>query len=234
MKNIIDDFYTDGNFLYYIKETNIFKINLPTQLSLIPFAKNSRMLPLIEWKIPKPSATLLIDFLFKAAGAYNMHRSEIESFIVWLPEENRYDICVPPQDVSATRCEFEFHDRPDNSIIVLDCHSHHTMPITFSQVDDACDFMLEIIPHISLVVKNINHINFLDLSKNVDIRLFFMGNHYNFNVYDIFEFERQDLSNVKPIRQVAITSSHDVYMPETMRNNFDNGERIENIETKNN
>lgn len=174
------------NVLYLVAKTNIFNINIPAQISLSPLSKlNKGKLPPVEWLVPKPSISYLYTFLDYAGQVYNDMKAEMEAFVLWNTVEKKHVFYIPDQTVSGASCKFE-HVFPENHILLVDMHSHHTMGCSFSSIDDANDGALDLLPHISLVVKSIDRFDWMNLDKNVHSRLTFWDNVYDLSVFDIF------------------------------------------------
>lgn len=186
--------------LFYTVSTNTMDINIPTNIYTAPKAirKNSHI-DLINWKVPKPHINYLYEFIKRAAVIYNKYKSEMEVFILWDTINKTHVFFIPQQEVSGGNVSFEW-DIPENHILLFELHSHHTMSITFSATDDRSDGSLDILPHISAVLKNIDKINMLDLNKNIDIRLSYLGNKTSLEISDIFV---EDVYNMPQITKSA-------------------------------
>ena len=58
-------------------------------------------------------------------------------YIYWSFAENEYKICVPEQKVSKVSVDTTLPDiEDDDHILVMEVHSHNTMPAIFSSTDD--------------------------------------------------------------------------------------------------
>lgn len=187
-------FMTLSNPIYNIAiPVNEFYISKPDTLPGYP--------NIITWNIPKPDILLMHEFICIATKVYKRMSSECLGLIIYNSIANIFKIVYPDQIVNGASVSY----KPDevkldsNSIIVADVHSHHTMGISFSGVDDHDDNKMSIIPHISIVAKKIDAIDFTDLNKNIDCRLSIQGTRYNLKVNDVFDdgFERYYVDEVE-------------------------------------
>lgn len=196
----------ENNQLYFVEETSLLKLNHHL-IDTSEFPKQSvQIKPVVEFKIPKPPVSLLYDFFKLGAMVYNEHKSEVEAFIIWNTTTKKHYLKIPTQTVSSATCEFNWNERNADEIIVMDCHSHHTMSISFSSTDDHSDSPLgSLIPHISLVIKNIGSFSWLIPDSNVSIRISYRKKFIDVKIADVFEVDQlisiEDLNKVvkKPV-----------------------------------
>lgn len=175
-------FMTLNNPIYNIAiPVNEFYISKPDTLPGYP--------NIITWNIPKPDIIIMYEFISIATKVYKRMSSECLGLIIYDNASNFFKIVYPDQVINGTSVSY----KPDdvklgaNNIIIADIHSHHTMGISFSGVDDHDDSNMSIVPHISIVAKKIDSIDFTDLNKNIDCRLTIQGAKYNLKIEDVFD-----------------------------------------------
>lgn len=196
------------NRVYLTGETNTMTLNINTGYTVAPkVLLEKSALPVIEWKIPKPHINYLIDFFKRAAYIYNLYHSEMEIFMLWNTKTKSHTLYIPQQVVSGAHVTFGW-ELPEDCVLMFELHSHHTMGITFSSTDDTNDSSLDILPHISCVLKNIDKMNFLNFNNNVDVRLSYLGNKIMLKLEDLFVFDVMDMPQ---ITQQIITPATSVY-----------------------
>ncbi len=194
---------------FYTFETNTMKLNIPTNVFTAPSALRSKeTVPIVEWKFPKPSIQYLFEFLKRAAYIYNLYKSEMEVFVLWDTVNKKHVFYIPEQEVSGASVNFTWN-MPENCILMFELHSHHTMGISFSSTDDTNDSNVDILPHISAVLKNIDKFNLIDMDANIDIRLSYIGNKITLKLKDIFEIDTYSMPQIKKyIPHVVIANKH--------------------------
>jgi len=209
LENQMSNLIVHENVLYLVAKTNIFNINIPARISLSPLSKlnKTKYLPPVEWLIPKPSISYLYTFLDYAGQVYNNMKAEMEAFVLWNTIEKKHVFYIPDQTVSGSSCKFE-HVFPEKHILLLDMHSHHTMSCSFSSIDDANDSMLDLLPHISLVVKNIDKFDWTNLNKNVHSRLTLWDNVYDLSVFDIFTPHTYPKDRIHEYKMAPVVASN--------------------------
>ena len=90
----------------------------------------------------------------------------MEIFMLWNTKTKSHTLYIPQQVVSGAHVTFGW-ELPEDCVLMFELHSHHTMGITFSSTDDTNDSSLDILPHISCVLKNIDKMNFLKLNHHL-------------------------------------------------------------------
>lgn len=193
--------------MYYVVETNTMVLNMPTDIYTAPQSlRKKTVVPIINWKVPKPHISYYYEFMKRAAAVYNLHKAEMEVFILWDTINKSHVFYIPTQEVSSGNVFFSW-EIPENHVLLFELHSHHTMSITFSATDDKNDSSVDILPHISAVLKKIDSVNMLDLNKNVDIRLSYLGNRIPLSISDLFieeEFNMPQITKyVAPVVEVS-------------------------------
>lgn len=199
-----------NNRMYMMLNTNpYYVINVPTDFYVISDKNgdsSAEDLPLIDWKIDKPSYALLDNFIKEAVEAYYTFKSEFAAVIVYNINTDKHRIVYPHQNISGGSVSYNPDDLEldKDEVILIDLHSHHVMNIGFSSTDDHSDNLLGAISHISVILKGIQSFNFLNYDNNFDIRLTVQGNHYPLKLKDCFELFRTNLDYNKIVQRHAV------------------------------
>lgn len=201
----MDNLIIRDNIPYLSVSSNVFNLKIPAKLNLSPLGKldEKKLLDPVEWLVPKPSSHFLFAFLDMAAQVYNKHGAEMEAFILWDEVNQKHVLFIPEQTVSAASCNFDMNQIPEKHVLLVDMHSHHTMSCSFSSIDDHSDSNLDLVPHISLVIKSIQKFNWNKLGENVDIRLSVWNNRYPLSVDNVFNFAPFPVDKIK--KQAVMT-----------------------------
>lgn len=203
----MNKFEEKNGAMFYIVETNTMKLNIPTNIYTVPKALRTKEdIPIIEWNMPKPNIRYLDEFVKRAAHIYNLYKAEMEAFILWDTQNKKHIFYVPTQEVSGASVKFEW-TIPENCVLMFELHSHHVMGISFSSTDDNNDGNVDILPHISAVLKNIDKFNMLKPDDNVDIRLSYMGNRTMLKIKDLFEMETYSMPQIKQYIAPAVVNT---------------------------
>lgn len=192
------NFIEKNGSIYYVVETNTMRLNIPTNIRTMPVnmvQSNKEEVLIVDWIVKKPHIKYLEEFIKRAAHIYKLYKSEMEAFVLWDTKDKKHVFYVPQQTVSEASVYFDW-SFPENCILMFELHSHHVMGISFSSIDDHNDSSVDILPHISLVLKNINHFNMLDFNNNIDIRLSYMGNRIPLKIEDLFEMETYSMPQI--------------------------------------
>lgn len=186
-----------NNRVYLTGETNLMKLFIDTNVVTAPTSILEKIKPnTIDWKVPKPHINYVFEFIKRAAYIYNLHKAEMEIFMLWDFKNKKHNMFIPEQTVSGATVQFEW-TIPKDHALMFELHSHHTMSISFSGTDTQTDSSLDILPHISAVLKNIDKVDMLNIDKNIDIRLSYLGNKIALKLSDLFEMETYNMPQVK-------------------------------------
>lgn len=181
----------DNQLYMFLNSNDYYSINVPTLFHIINYDKSIELdmrPPILDWKINMAPKSLLYQFITWASMVYNVHKSETEALLIYNPVSATWRIHYPPQTITGASVTFNPSDSQldPNEVLLVDLHSHHTMTIGFSAVDDHSDKILGAISHISIVLKMIDRINFLNLDNNFDVRLTVQGISYTLQLDDVF------------------------------------------------
>jgi len=216
------------NRIFLVGETNLMKIHVDTNVVTAPKSILTVTKPsTIEWKVPKPHINYMYEFIKRASYIYNLYKSEMEIFMLWDFKNKKHNMFIPEQTVSRDTVKFEWHIPKDHALM-FELHSHHTMGISFSGTDVATDSSLDILPHISAVLKSVDKFDMTNPDKNIDIRLSYLGNKISLKLSDLFEEETYNMPQVK---KEIIVASPVVSMGYNMSNNWGNRPSLENALT---
>lgn len=150
------------------------------------------------WKKAKIPLQLLYDFIRVSAQIYNKYKSEFAGAIFYDSKQEDYVLLFPEQSISGASVSYNvsegFNNYPnkDDLIYLIDMHSHHTMSIGFSSIDDHSDSDLGTFGNISLVIKSIDKVNFTNIKNNVDIRFTIQDVTFDIDLFEVFDDKDSD------------------------------------------
>lgn len=175
--------------MYMTLNNPIYNVNIPIDQFYISAQDTINEIPkILTWNIDRPDISLILEFINIATRVYKKMSSECLGLLVYGKIDNSFKIIFPNQTVNTTSVTYKPSEvvLDSNDIIIADIHSHHIMKISFSGTDDHDDGNISLVPHISIVVKKIDSVNFLSLNDNIDCRLTIQGTSYNLKLEDIF------------------------------------------------
>jgi len=120
---------------------------------------------------------LLQSYLF-FREVYNRYQTEAFSFVVKNRKTNEISLYIPHQVISGSNVTYSIDNEFDKDYeILINLHSHHIMPISFSSTDDEDDKNQTTI---SGVLKNLNN------NPSIDFRVWAINKFLKLSINDIF------------------------------------------------
>lgn len=204
--------YINNQLCLSFDSNNFYKITIPTGIYCVLTEEDKKNCNIINddsiklekgkgkfiWKKTKIPLQLLYDFIRVSAQVYNKYKSEFAAAIFYDTKQDDYMLLFPKQTISGASVTYNvsegFNEYPnkDDLIFLVDMHSHHTMPIGFSSIDDHSDSDLGTFGNISLVIKGIDKFNYTNIKNNVDIRFTIQDVSFDIDLFEVFENEDSD------------------------------------------
>lgn len=119
--------------LYLVRRSRLFRTEL--RVDGLPWLQPHEEKALLELpdKIPLELLEQAIDF-FRAI--FERFRSEALLLLYYLPNERRYELVAPKQEVSPLTCRYELGPTPEGWVRVGTLHSHGSLTSEHSDVDE--------------------------------------------------------------------------------------------------
>lgn len=128
-----------SNGVFEIIKTPIGLFNIQLAAFSLPLPELKKFNAAYLWAIPKPDISLLYDLMALNKAVLKKYSSEVFAPIVYDTVTKKYSIVVPKQTVSGAHVTYDKVVYPENTIQVIDHHSHANMGAFFSGTDDGDD-----------------------------------------------------------------------------------------------